>query len=203
MQSEQLDQALKEQPASTELLIRRGDINRREGNFAAAEQDLAAARQLEPDNPELDFYQGRLLLDMGQAEQAEELLSRGIALHPGRATAWSMRGDARMQMNRPVAAAEDYAQAIGLSERPSPSVYLQQANALYVAGPEYWPQALAVIDSALERFPYEVSLLGLGTDIALESDQPDLAREYFKHVPAAVLALPQWQARAARLGEQP
>jgi len=199
VQSEQLDHELSEQPASAELLIRRGDIHRREGNYAAAEQDFSAARQLEPDNPDLDFYQARLLLDMGSAEEADVLLGRWITLHPDQPTAWSLRGDARMQMNQPVAAAEAYARAIELSERASPGVYLQQANALHAAGPSHWQQALSVINSGLEKFPLEVSLLGLGTDIALDSAQPDLAEDYFERVPTKVRALPQWQARAARL----
>lgn len=199
VQSAELDQALNEQPVNPELLIRRGDIHRREGHFAEAEQDFAAARLLEPDNPELDFYQGRLLLDMGQAEEADALLSRWLAAHPEQATAWLLRGDARMQMNQPLAAAEAYAHAIGLSERPSPGVYLLQANALQVAGPAHWQQALSVIDSALEKFPLEVSLLGLGMDIALASGLRDLAGSYFERVPTAVRALPQWQARASRL----
>lgn len=198
-QSAQLDDALEEQPASVDLLIRRGDIYRREGNFPAAAEDFSAARQLQPDNPELDFYQGRLLLDMGRAEEADELLSRWITTHPEQATAWSLRGDARMQMNQPLAAAEAYAQAIRLSDRPSPGVYLLQASALHQAGVSHWQKALAVIDSALEKFPLEVSLLGLGMDIALESGQIDLAREYFERVPTAVRALPQWQVRAASL----
>lgn len=198
-QSEQLDRALKEQPTSIRLLIRRGDIYRREGNFPAAAQDFSAARKLEPDNPELDFYQGRLLLDMGRPQEADELLSHWISHHPDNATARLLRGDARMQLNQPVAAAEDYAHAIGLSERPSPGVYLLQANALQVAGQDYWQQALSVINAGLEKFPLEVSLLGLGMDIALESGQADLARKYFERVPTAVRALPQWQARAASL----
>jgi predicted Zn-dependent protease len=198
-QSEHLDHALNAQPENAELLIRRGDIYRREGKFAAAEQDFAAARLLEPDNPELDFFQGRLLLDMGQPEQADELLSRWTSHHPDQPTAWLLRGDARMQMKQPLAAAEAYTQAIALSERPSPGVYLQQASALHLAGQAYWQQALAAVNSGLEKFPLEVSLLGLGMDIALESARPDLARSYFERVPIAVQALPQWQLRASQL----
>ncbi len=201
-QSAQLDHELSEQPASAGLLIRRGDIHRREGDFAAAEQDFSAARQLEPDNPELDYYQARLLLDMGSAKQADELLSRWMVQHPDRPTAWALRGDARLQMNQPVAAAEDYARAIEMSERPSPGVYLQQANALHVAGPTHWQQAITVINSGLEKFPLEVSLLGLGMDIALESGFLQLAQDYFERVPTKVRALPQWQAREARLSPQ-
>jgi len=199
VQSEQLDEALSDQPENADLLIRRGDIHRREGNFAAAEQDFAAARLLDPANPELDFFQGRLLLDMGRAEEADAMLGHWIEHHPESASAWAVRGDARMQMEQPLAAAEAYAQAIALSERPSPGVYLLQADALRQAGPEHRQHAFAVIDSALEKFPTEVSLLGLGVDLALESGQPDLAHKYFERVPTAVRKLPQWQARQLQL----
>jgi tetratricopeptide (TPR) repeat protein len=202
VQTEQLDEALSDQPENPELLIRRGDIHRREGNFVAAEQDFASARLLEPANPELDFYQGRLLLDMGRPEEADGLLGHWLDYHPESATAWALRGDARMQMNQPLAAAEAYTQAIALSDTPSPGIYLLQANALRQAGPEHRQQAFSAIDSALEKFPTEVSLLGLGVDMALESGQPELAQKYFERVATAIRKLPPWQARAAQLSPQ-
>jgi hypothetical protein len=54
------------------------------------------------------------------------------------------------------------------------------------------------VDSGLERFPVEVSLLGLGTDIALSVDRADTAASYFEPLPAALRKLPQWQTRIER-----
>ena len=59
-QIELLDIEVQQQPGNAELLIKRGDLYRREQDYAAAQTNFDAARELQPDNSRLDFFQGRL-----------------------------------------------------------------------------------------------------------------------------------------------
>jgi len=194
-QIENLTAELQQQPADAELLIKRGDLYRRDADYTAAAQDFTAARAIQPHHPLLDFYQGRLQLEMADPAAAEGLLKRYLAAHPEHAGAWVLLGQARLGLNQAEAAAEDYAQAIRRSARPSPSLYRLQVLALLTAGEQHWDAARMVVDAGLGRFPQEVSLLGLGTDIALAQNSPDIASGYIETLPQAVLNLERWQSR--------
>jgi tetratricopeptide (TPR) repeat protein len=199
-QIEQLDGQLAATPDDVDLLLRRGDLKRRENDFAGARADFAAARALDPQRAELDFYEGRLALSLGDGATAERLLGHYLEHRPQQASAWVLRAEARVQQGRFVEGAEDYGQAIALSARPAPVLFVEQAQALRAAGIDHAPAALAAVDRGLERFPAEVSLLGLAADLALEQGQGTRARGYLERVPEPVRALPRWQDRLAALG---
>jgi tetratricopeptide (TPR) repeat protein len=194
-QIEDLTAKLQQQPADPGLLAQRGDLYRRHADYIAATQDFATARAIRPEFPELDFYQGRLRLETGDAAAAEGLFTHYLASHPEHAGAWALRGQARLGLEQAEAAAEDYAQAIRRSTNPSPSLYRLQILALVAAGEEHWRAARQVVDAGLERFPREVSLLGLGTDIALAENFPVIATSYIETLPAALIELDRWQSR--------
>jgi cytochrome c-type biogenesis protein CcmH/NrfG len=200
-QIEQLDREIAAQPANASLLLKRGDLYRRDGDYAAAQQDFSAAHRLDPSLSEYDFYAGRLALEMDDASIAEKQLGLYLQSYPGNAAAWALRGQARMDLQHPIEAAADFAAAIQHSTKPTPALYLQQARAFDTAGREYQAKALEVIDQGLERFPMEVSLLGLGTDIALELKLNERARGYIDTLPEPITNLPQWQARINKLAE--
>jgi tetratricopeptide (TPR) repeat protein len=207
-QIELLDTEIQQQPGNAELLIRRGDLYRREQDYSAAQRDFAAARKLQPDNSELDFFQGRLQLERGDFAAADLLLSHYLAAHPEHASAWALRGRTRLSLDLPLEAAQDYAQAIAHSDAPSPSLYREQVLALVAAGEGYYITARKMADAGLDRFPGEVSLLGLATDIALAEDEPGAAALYMQRLPAPISLLPAWQARRERAqclvhGDQP
>lgn len=175
--------------------MQRGDVYRRREDYAAAARDFTAARNIQADFPLLDFYQGRLFLATGDAIEAERLLTQYLGVHPEHAAAWVLLGDARMDLDRPETAAENYAQAITRSTKPSPSLYRLQILALVTAGEQHWSGARRVVDEGLSRFPMEVSLLGLGTDIALAENAPATASAYIESLTQPILKLPQWQSR--------
>jgi len=197
-QIELLDTEIQQQPGNAELLIRRGDLYRREQDYSAAQRDFAAARELQPGHSEIDFFQGRLQLERGDFVAADLQLSRYLVAHPEHASAWTLRGETRLAQGLPVEAAQDYAQAIAHSDAPSPSLYRQQVLALVAAGEEYYKPARKIADAGLDRFPGEMSLLGLATDIALAEDEPGAAALYMQRLPASIKKLPAWQTRRER-----
>ena len=194
-QIEHLDAEIAQNSGDATLLLQRGDLHRRHGDFAAAAADFAAARALDPAKPELDFAEGRLLLDSSQSAAAEQSFSRYLDANPQHAAGWNLRGHARLAQGLPELAARDYGRAIDLSDPPGPALFLQQASALVLAGTDDWPAAQQVLQSGLERHPQDVALHGLAADIALAQGEPDAARMEIGRVPAAVQGLSQWQRR--------
>jgi Flp pilus assembly protein TadD len=186
---------LLQHPGDPALLMQRADLYRRHGDFDSAQQDLTAAGLAEPVPAELPFYEGRLQLDSGQPAAAEQSFSRYLAAIPLHAKAYVLRAEARSAQGSMEQAAQDYGQAIELSQAPAPELYRLAASCLVQAGDSHWPAAIKVLGSGLERYPREGSLLGLAVDIALAQGDPKGAGLQISRLPRAVLRLPQWQAR--------
>ena len=58
-----------------------------------------------------------------------------------------------------------------------------------------WGSAANAADNGLARFGTEVTLLGLGADIALARNQPGEARRYLDLLPGALQKVPEWDQR--------
>lgn len=195
VQIEALDAQLEAQPGNVELLLKRGDLYRRHQDYTAAARDFNTARSIDPSHPEIDFYAGRLSLAVGDGMEAERLLARYLADHPHHAAAWTLHAEANIQNSSPGTAAEYFAQAIRSSDRPSPGLYTRYALSLGANGEPSWTGALQLIDEALQRFPLELTLLGIGTDVALAQNHPAEAAWYMQILPQALRDLPQWKKR--------
>jgi predicted Zn-dependent protease len=194
-----LDAQLTEQPDNTDLLLQRGDLYRRHGDYSAAERDFAAARTLDSANDKLDFYAGRLRLETGDAAQAEATLSRYLERHAEHAAAWSLRGQARLALGQPAKAADDFGSAIARAVHPTPTLYLERCVALFAAGQRHWESARAAADAGLANHPQDVALLGMAADISLALGESSLAAAYLDLLPVALRGLHQWHSRAESL----
>jgi len=195
LQTESLDEQIEANPSDTELLLKRGDLSRRHEDYPAAAADFAAARKTRPNNILLDFYQGHLLFDSGDAVAAELHFEKYLKHHPENAKAWNLRGKTNIQLNQPEHAAAYFQLAISNTKSPSPSLYRSQILSLLAIGEGKWDEASQVVDQGLQHFGLEVSLLGLGIDIALANDQPLRAMHYLDTLPDALGKLDQWQTR--------
>ncbi len=141
LQIELLDVQLESNPTDTELLLKRGDLYRRHENYAAAAEDFAKARKVSPDNSLLDFYEGHLLIDSGDAKAAELHFEKYLAIHPEHAKAWSLRGETNNRLNQPELAAGYFANAIVHAQSPSPALYRSQILSLVSVGQTSWEEA--------------------------------------------------------------
>lgn len=197
LQIEQLDREIATHPQNAELLARRGDLHRRHQDYAAASSDLNAARAADPGYALVDLLEGSLFLDTGRPDRAEQSLSRYLATHPEHAAAWILRARAWLGLDKPASAAEDLQKAIATAGKPGPEVYRLLVLSLAAQGADRGDAALRAVNAGLARFPVEVSLLALGADIALGLDRLGEADSYFRRLPDAVRALPQWQSRMA------
>lgn len=197
LQIEKLSVDISRHPADTELLLKRGDLYRRHGDWEAGRTDFEKVRELQPDHPRVDWFEGRLLVASGEYSEGEAMLSRFLLNSPDHSGAHQARAVAREHLHEPLKAAKDYRAAISTSKHPSPSLYRSLVLSYVSAGIGHIDAAISATDQGLGRFPFEVSLLGLGTDLSLSRSDVQMAAKYMAGVQPGLRILPQWRFRLA------
>lgn len=142
---------IRKDPENPRLYLKRGELYRVQDERALAAADYARAAKLDPDDPDVDFYLGRLSLGSDHPAKAEASLSRFIARAPGHTTARTLRARALVKLDRRLEAAEEYSTAIGLHTSPGPELYLERAQALAGVSDDYLQTALRGLDAGLSK----------------------------------------------------
>lgn len=199
LQIEQLTEQLIQQPDNVDLLLKRGNLQRRHGDWASARGDFRRVREIEPDNMSVDWFEGRLDVESGRAAEGVQYLDRFLLANPDNAIALQNRAQGRLLLGQPLLAAKDFAKVIETSDKPAPSLFSANAFALIEAGSEHFSSAMEVVQSGLARFPSEINLTGIGVDLSLAQSETDRAAELMGQLPVAIQKLPQWKTRKALL----
>ncbi len=138
-----------EHPGDAALYLERGDLYRRQRDWARAIADLDRAAELDPSDPEVERLRGETYLESGRARDAEAALTRYLAsLEAGdddrdrRASAMVLLGKAARRLGRPADAAARFRQAVELAARPDPQIFLDCARAFADAGRQTAPDCL-------------------------------------------------------------
>ena len=194
-QIEQLDQQIAEQGATPARLLKRGDLYRRHEDYDAAARDFEAARALDPDNEELEFFIGRLQLETGDYPTARQSIVKYLESYPDHARGWSLLGETEVRLGQPEAAADCFGQAIAQSSSASPELYRAQVLSLLAAGKSNRDGAALVVEQGLQSLGPEVNLLGLAVDIALAEARREQAAGLLGQLPKGLERLPQWSQR--------
>jgi tetratricopeptide (TPR) repeat protein len=166
---------IEQQPRDARLYLERGELHRLHAEWPAALADYAHARRLDPGLAEVDRCLGRMLLEAGQPAEARSALDRYLEAHPEHAGARLVRARALVALNRPLAAAEDYAQAITRTVQPGPELYLEHSQALAAAGPQHRAAALEALEQGLRRLGPLVVLQRQAIELELEQQRYDAA----------------------------
>jgi len=199
LQIEKISRQISLTPSNADLYLKRGDLYRRHKDWLNAARDFEKVREIEPEQAQIDWYEGRLEVDAGHWAEGDRLLSRYLASNEKFSSAYHTRAWARWQLERPEAAAHDYASSILYSERPAPTLYRSLVITQFASGGDLLSESAATVDTGLQRFPGEVSLLGLGVDLALADANADRAAQYLSTLSPGLSKLPQWTFRQAVL----
>jgi tetratricopeptide (TPR) repeat protein len=197
LQIEQLTEQLEQQPDNADLLLKRGNLQRRHGDWVSARADFRRVREIQPDNKTIDWFEGRLDVESGRAAEGVQYLDRFLLANPDHAIALQNRAQGQLLLGQPLLAAQDFATVIETSDKPAPSLYSANSFALIDAGGEHFSSAMKVVQSGLARFPSEINLTGIGVDLSLAQSDTDTADELMGQLPVAIQKLPQWQTREA------
>lgn len=192
---EQLNAEIVEHPNDAELYVQRSDLYRLNREWALAEADLETAVGLTPDDPDLQFYLGRLWFDAGHPARARSALDRFIAARPGHVPGLVIRGRALGALGDRLAAAADYDRVIARLDPPEPEHYLKRARWLVAEGGVHVDAGLRGIDEAIARLGPLVTLIEFAIDVETGRGRHDAALARFASLPEALAGRPDWLAR--------
>jgi predicted Zn-dependent protease len=82
---------LEQQPDNADLLLKRGNLQRRHGDWASARADFRRVREIQPDNKNIDWFEGRLDVESGRAAEGVQYLDRYLLANPDNAIALQNR----------------------------------------------------------------------------------------------------------------
>jgi tetratricopeptide (TPR) repeat protein len=143
---------INQEPKNRELLIARGQLNRRDGaRRESALADLARATDLDPSDATTWALRADLESEAYRFPEAEEHYSRAIKLKPEFAPYWSARGFLFVRQRQWDNVVADYSKALELLPRPNPD-YLTMRGDAYVKL-EQWDRAVADYVQATKAFP--------------------------------------------------
>ena len=199
LQIDELSRQLELEPDSPELLLRRGDLQRRHESWDLARADFRRVREVQPENPTVDWFEGRMEIEAGRPLEGVEFLDRFLLTNPQQAIALQNRAQGYLQLELPLLAARDFQTVIRVSDNPAPSLFSATALAFVAAGSDYFPDAMTVTNQGLSKFPGEIVLTGIATDLSLAQADTDTASKLVRQLPASIQNLPQWQTRIALL----
>lgn len=156
---EALSDSLARVPGGVMWWVERAEQYLEYGNHVAALRDLDCAEVLAPGLAEIVHLRGAILFSLGDAAGAERHLNRAIELDPSAGDGYLLRGQARMALGRPLAAAGDFERSIARSERPTPDQFLAWSRALAAAGVDWTDDALAALDRGITILGPSVALV--------------------------------------------
>ena len=187
-----LDGQIEQAPRDSELYLKRGELHRLHRDWPAAIADYDRATRLEPKNPAVFFYRGRMWLEAGDPAQARPLLDRFLTARPNHGDALLIRSRILFRLGERLAAAADLTRAIGLLPRPTPEVYLERARALVAAGPEHIDPALRGLDEGIARLGPLVSLVQYGIEVERAHGRHRQALNRYDQLPDQLRRQPSW-----------
>ncbi len=176
LQIDELTVQLEHEPGNVDLLLRRGDLQRRHENWDLARTDFKRVREIQPENETVDWFEGRLEVQSGHPSEGVRYLDRFLLTNPLQPIALQNRAQGYLLLDQPVLAAKDLQVVIRESDKPAPSIYSACALAFVEAGPGYFPAAMDVVLKGLLIFPTEIMLTGIATDLSLAQSDTETAR---------------------------
>lgn len=190
------------EPHKAELYLKRGELHRAHEEWKAASSDFDHALELAPDLSMVHLGRGRLLLATARYDDAVAELDRFLAKYPDHAEALVSRARAEFKRQRPLDAARDFSRAIELSARPVPEFYLERAQALAAAGPEYFGEAINGLDAGTAKLGQPVTLLLAAIDLELAREDFDAALARVDAITARSVRKENWLARRGEILER-
>jgi len=185
-------------PRDATLALRRGELRRMSGDFAAARADYDRARRVDPDLAAVDLCLGTMLVQEGRPKEALRALDRFLAREPDHAGALAARGRARLALGDPAAAARDFTRAIDRApERypPSPDLYLDRARAIASLGEARVPEAIRGLDDGIARLGHPVALELYAIDLEVRRRRTGAALARLDHIAQRSPRKEAWLAR--------
>jgi tetratricopeptide (TPR) repeat protein len=192
-------------PRDAALRLKRGELRRAHGDWALAEADYLAARELDPELDAVDLCLGSMLLESGtRLEQARAALDRFLARRPGHAEGLVTRARVLVKMADHAAAVRDYdaaIRALGPPGRPRPEYYLERADALTALGDARLADAVAGLDEGLALLGQPITLQMKAIDLDMRLGRHDAALSRVEQILSRPGRHEQWLRKRGEIQE--
>ena len=200
-QIEAVDARVAAAPDDPSLLVRRAELHRIQGDWAAARTYLERAAALAPEDGAIELALGRLLLASGDAAASLPVLDRYLEKNPQDGDAWVAHARANAALERTDEAVEDWSRAVAALPVGNPwlvEAYLRRAQAQARATPV---AALRDLDEGIERLgrPVVLELRALDLELALGRTEAALSR--LQAIESRSRRTEGWMARRGRILE--
>ena len=194
----ELDAIIKKSPAEPALLVARGALYSRSGQWDKAERDLRLAETL-GNKEDVAFEFGRLYYRRGDNQKALGYIDTYLGAYPKYPPAFLLRARAAGEAEQFDIANESYYTYFSLSPDPQPGEYLAAAQLLASIKPAGINNALALLDMAITRLGLNPQLQRYAMQLELRRDDTEGALDRWYSLEDQLGGTPEWGITLARV----
>mgnify|MGYP006087507645 FL=1 len=194
----ELDNIIRENLVDQSLLVARGALYSRSGQWEKAERDLSRAETIGKKH-DVAFEFGQFYYRLGEYEKALQYIDAYIGVYPTRPAAFLLRARAASEAEQFGIASESYQTYFSLSANPQPGEYLAAARLLGSTNPDGINSALALLDRGISKLGLNPQLQRYAMLLELRRDDTKSALSRWYSLKNQLGGTPEWGVTLARL----
>ena len=194
----ELDNIIRENLVDQSLLVARGALYSRSGQWEKAERDLSRAETIGKKH-DVAFEFGQFYYRLGEYEKALQYIDAYIGVYPTRPAAFLLRARAASEAEQFGIASESYQTYFSLSANPQPGEYLAAARLLGSTNPDGINSALALLDRGISELGLNPQLQRYAMLLELRRDDTKSALSRWYSLKNQLGGTPEWGVTLARL----
>ena len=198
-QIDELTQQIEQNPANTQLLLKRGQLYADDQHWLKAQDDFNAARQLHPSKSIVDLLEAKMWFVANRPNSSYPLVNRYLKDNPDVPAALALRGKLGLLLGRPDAAVTDFARVVQRSKTVLPDMYLQWAKAQASVTPINQQKVHRIIQAGIDNLGPLVVLLGYAIDFDRQQPCYQSALLWLEKLPLKLRQQPFWLVQKAKL----
>ena len=194
----ELDAIIKENPIDPSLLVARGALYSRSGQWDKAERDLSLAEALS-NKSDVGFEFGQFHYRRGEYQKALAYIDAYIGAHPLQPAAFLLRARAASEAEQFDIASESYLAYFSLAANPQSGEYLVAARLLAASAPTGIASGLAILDEGISELGLNPQLQRYAIALELRRGDTERALARWYRLKSQLGGTPEWGVILARL----
>jgi predicted Zn-dependent protease len=194
----ELDAIIRESPVEPSLLVARGALYSRSGQWDKAERDLSMAEAL-GNKEDVAFEFGQFYYRRGEYQKALVYIDTYLSAYPKYPPAFLLRARTASEAEQFDTAIESYHTYFSLTPDPQPGEYLAAAQLLASMKPAGINNALALLDMAITRLGLNPQLQRYAMQLELRRDDTKGALDRWYSLEDQLGGTPEWGMTLARV----
>lgn len=194
----ELNGIIEESPGESSLLVARGALHSRSGQWKKAERDLGLA-EAASNKYEVAFEFGQLYYRRGEYQKALGYIDTYISVYPKHPAAFLLRARAASEVEQFDIAVASYQTYFGLSTDPQPGEYLVAAQLLASIEPAGINNALDLLDGAIGKLGLNPQLQRYAMELELRRGDTQSALDRWYSLGGQLGGTPEWAVTLARV----